>query len=69
LSRVYRARGCVKKDARHTHHSGELYGFDRVSALIATRPYALAASEVAVVFGQDDDITLLILQRAMTPAI
>jgi hypothetical protein len=45
------------------NHSGELYGFDRVSALIATRPDAHAASEVAVAFGQDDDITVLTVMR------
>jgi hypothetical protein len=45
------------------NHSGELYGFDRVSALIATRPDAHTASEVAVAFGQDDDITVLTVTR------
>jgi serine phosphatase RsbU (regulator of sigma subunit) len=45
------------------HHSGELYGFDRVRELIATRPDAHAASEVAVAFGQEDDITVLTVTR------
>jgi hypothetical protein len=45
------------------NHSGELYGFERVQELIATRPDAHAASEVAVAFGQDDDITVLTVTR------
>jgi Stage II sporulation protein E (SpoIIE) len=44
-------------------HSGELYGFDRVRDLIATHPDAHAASEAAVAFGQDDDITVLTVMR------
>ena len=43
--------------------SGELYGFDRVRELIATQPDAHAASEAAVAFGQDDDITVLTVTR------
>jgi hypothetical protein len=43
--------------------SGELYGFDRVRELIATQPAAQAASEAAVAFGQDDDITVLTVTR------
>ncbi|MGD0797519.1 MAG: SpoIIE family protein phosphatase [Acidobacteriaceae bacterium] len=45
------------------NHSGELYGFERVRELIATRPDAHAASEIAVAFGQDDDITVLTVTR------
>jgi hypothetical protein len=45
------------------NHSGELYGFDRVRALIATRPDAHAAGDIAVAFGQDDDITVLTVTR------
>jgi serine phosphatase RsbU (regulator of sigma subunit) len=41
----------------------ELFGFDRVRHLIATNPDALAASEAAVAFGQDDDITVLTVTR------
>jgi Stage II sporulation protein E (SpoIIE) len=43
--------------------SGELYGFDRTRDLIATCPDAHQATEVAVAFGQDDDITVLIIKR------
>lgn len=42
---------------------GELYGFERLHALFATRPTAQEASEAAVAFGQDDDITVLTLTR------
>jgi len=35
------------------------FGFDRVRNLIATSPDADAASDAAVAFGQDDDITVL----------
>jgi hypothetical protein len=43
--------------------AGELYGFDRVQMLFTGRPDAGQASEAAVSFGQDDDITVLILTR------
>jgi hypothetical protein len=43
--------------------SGELYGFERVRALFATQPDAQTASEAAVTFGQDDDITVLTVTR------
>jgi serine phosphatase RsbU (regulator of sigma subunit) len=43
--------------------SGELYGFDRLYALLASRPTAQQATEAAVAFGQDDDITVLTLTR------
>ena len=43
--------------------SGELYGFERVRELIATQPDAQTASEAAVAFGQDDDITVLTVTR------
>ena len=42
---------------------GELYGFDRLHTLFATRPTAQQASEAAIQFGQDDDITVLTLTR------
>ena len=42
---------------------GELYGFDRLHTLFASRPTAQQASEAAVAFGQDDDITVLTLTR------
>ncbi len=43
--------------------SGELYGFDRLRALLASRPTAEQATQVAVAFGQSDDITVLTLTR------
>ncbi|MGC2547541.1 MAG: hypothetical protein WA426_16965, partial [Silvibacterium sp.] len=43
--------------------TGELYGFDRLQTLFATRPSAHQASEVAIAFGQEDDITVLTLTR------
>lgn len=42
---------------------GDLYGFDRLHSLFATGPTAQQASEAAVKFGQDDDITVLTLTR------
>lgn len=42
---------------------GELYGFERLHTLFASRPTAQQASEAAVGFGQDDDITVLTLTR------
>jgi serine phosphatase RsbU (regulator of sigma subunit) len=43
--------------------SGEIFSFERLDALFATRPDAARATEVAVDFGQDDDITVLTLTR------
>jgi hypothetical protein len=43
--------------------SGELYGFTRLTQLIATKPDAAQAAEAAVGFGQDDDVTVLTLTR------
>ncbi len=43
--------------------AGELYGFERLKSLFASRPSAEQAAEVAVTFGQDDDITVLTLTR------
>ncbi len=42
---------------------GELYGFDRMNALFASRPTAQQASQAAVSFGHEDDITVLTLTR------
>ena len=42
---------------------GELYGFDRLLALLSTRPNAAQAVDAAVEFGQDDDITVVTLTR------
>lgn len=47
-------------------HSGELYGFERLETLFATRPNAAQVTEAAVSFGQDDDITVLTLTRLAT---
>jgi hypothetical protein len=46
--------------------TGELFGFDRVEVLIASRPDARQATEAAVAFGQDDDITVLTITRLAT---
>jgi len=46
--------------------AGELFGFERVAALMATKPDAGQAAEAAVTFGQDDDITVLTLTRLAT---
>jgi hypothetical protein len=43
--------------------SGELFGFARLQALFAAKPTAAEATEAAVEFGQDDDITVLTLTR------
>jgi serine phosphatase RsbU (regulator of sigma subunit) len=43
--------------------SGELYGFERLETLLSTQPNAAQATEAAVNFGQDDDITVLTLTR------
>ena len=43
--------------------AGELYSFERLKTLFATRPTAEQATEAAVAFGQDDDITVLTLRR------
>ncbi len=44
--------------------TGELYGFERLNILFGTFPTALQASEEAIAFGQDDDITVLTLTRS-----
>jgi hypothetical protein len=43
--------------------TGELFGFDRLQTLLATQPDAHQASQSAIDFGQDDDITVLTLTR------
>jgi len=45
------------------NHHGELYGFDRLSALMRERPTAEHVAKTAVDFGQDDDITVLTVTR------
>jgi serine phosphatase RsbU (regulator of sigma subunit) len=43
--------------------AGEIFSFDRLKALLATKPTAAEATEAAVAFGQDDDITVVTLTR------
>ncbi len=43
--------------------SGEIFSFDRLHTLIASQPRAAEASDAAVAFGQNDDITVLTLTR------
>jgi hypothetical protein len=43
--------------------SGELFSFDRLKTLFAAKPSAAQATEAAVDFGQEDDITVLTLTR------
>jgi hypothetical protein len=43
--------------------SGELYGFSRMQTLFSGSPTAAQATEAAVQFGQNDDITVLTLTR------
>ena len=43
--------------------SGEIFSFERLHELFASSPDAAKASEAAVTFGQEDDITVLTLTR------
>jgi hypothetical protein len=43
--------------------TGEIFGFERLHALMSAMPNATQATEAAVAFGQDDDITVLTLTR------
>ena len=45
--------------------AGELYGFERLHLLFGQSPTATRASDEAVAFGQDDDITVLTLIRLL----
>lgn len=45
---------------------GEIFSFERLTNLFATRPDATKATEAAIHFGQDDDITVLTLTRLAT---
>ena len=60
--------GITETTALGTIAAGELYGFERVHMLFTRRPDAEQASESAVSFGQDDDITVLTLERLPEPA-
>ena len=42
---------------------GDIFSFERLRALIATQPDAKQATDAAVAFGQDDDITVITLTR------
>ena len=46
--------------------SGEVFSFERLKRLFATRPTATEATQAAVNFGQDDDITVVTLTRLPT---
>ena len=46
--------------------SGEIFSFERLQTLFASGADAAQASEAAVAFGQDDDITVLTLTRLAT---
>ena len=46
-----------------TNAKGELFGFDRMKELFATRPTAQEAVKAAIDFGQEDDVTVLTLTR------
>jgi hypothetical protein len=48
-------------EARNT--AGDLFSFDRLRAQIATQPDAKQATDAAVAFGQDDDITVITFTR------
>ncbi|MGO9337697.1 MAG: SpoIIE family protein phosphatase [Terracidiphilus sp.] len=43
--------------------SGEVFSFERLKALFSTKPTAAQATQAAVDFGQDDDITVVTLTR------
>jgi serine phosphatase RsbU (regulator of sigma subunit) len=51
-------------EARNAH--GELFGFDRVAGLMAKRPSVQQIVDTACAFGQEDDITVLSIQRVAT---
>ena len=40
-----------------------MFGFERVTALLAARPDAESIAKAARAFGQEDDITVLIITR------
>jgi hypothetical protein len=48
------------------NQNGELYGYERLETLFASRPNAEQATQAAIDFGQDDDITVLTLTRLAT---
>jgi serine phosphatase RsbU (regulator of sigma subunit) len=46
--------------------TGEMFSFERLDELFAKAPDAAMATDAAVKFGQDDDITVLTLTRLGT---
>ncbi len=50
------------------NQAGELYSFARLERLFAGHPSAAQATQAAINFGQDDDITVLTLTRLATGA-
>jgi serine phosphatase RsbU (regulator of sigma subunit) len=46
--------------------SGEIFSFERLQTLFASHPDAARATEAAVAFGQEDDITVLALTRSIS---
>jgi hypothetical protein len=44
-------------------HNGELFGFERLREMFAVKTDAAQATEMAVEFGQEDDITVLTVRR------
>jgi hypothetical protein len=46
--------------------SGEIFSFERLQSLFASHPDAARATEAAVAFGQEDDITVLALTRSIS---
>jgi hypothetical protein len=44
----------------------EMFGFERMSKLFASRPSAAEAAHAAIAFGQDDDVTVLTITRLHT---
>jgi hypothetical protein len=46
--------------------AGEIFSFDRLQQLMTTKPDARQASDAAVTFGQEDDITVLTITRLAT---
>jgi len=43
--------------------AGDLFSFERLRALIGTQPDAKQATDAAVAFGQEDDITVMTITR------
>ena len=46
--------------------TGEIFSFERLQQLLATKPDAKQATDAAIAFGQDDDITVLTITRLAT---